>query len=115
MVLTLKDKVRAIVGRIPIGKVVYFGQICEVLANEFDTVTPALVVGYIMSGVPEKDYDLWPGWHRVVVKSGFVASLKLGHKGILQIELLRAEGVEVVDNVVDMSKYCLPTKDLFNS
>jgi alkylated DNA nucleotide flippase Atl1 len=107
--MTLKDQVRLIVARIPSGKVAYFGQIREVLAAEFDTHTTAQVIGWIMSGVPQKDYEQWPGWHRVVVKNGFVASLKLGYKGILQIELLRKEGVEIIENIVDMSKYCVST------
>jgi alkylated DNA nucleotide flippase Atl1 len=112
--MTVKQKVLEIVNRIPYAKVAYFGQICEVLAAEYDTYVTAQVAGWIMSGLKENEYHLCP-WHRVVVKSGFVASLKLGYKGILQIEKLREEGVEVIDNVVDMDKYCVPTKQLLQN
>lgn len=110
--LKLKPSVLAIVNRIPRGKVCYFGQLVEVLQMEHQITTTAHVVGWVMSGLKESEYNLCP-WQRVVVKNGFVASLKLGTKGLLQIELLKSEGINVVDNVVDMAKYCVNTKQLY--
>lgn len=102
-----KAKTLTIVAKIPYARVVTFGQIALLIG------TIPKVVGNIMSGMNEDEMQKYP-WQRVVSKNGFISSLKLGYKGMLQIELLQAENVEVdiLQNKVNMSKYQLSTQEL---
>jgi alkylated DNA nucleotide flippase Atl1 len=109
--MTLKEQVFEIVRRVPIGKVIYYKQISDILALEYDQFVSAQVVGWALSGMKPHELDLCP-WQRVVAKNGYIAALKLGSKGLLQVEILRSEGVEIIDNTVTMHKYCLNIEDL---
>jgi alkylated DNA nucleotide flippase Atl1 len=62
------------------------------------------VVGWILSGMTTEEWELIP-WHRVVSKSGFISSLKLGYKGELQRQLLLEEGCNISGDQVDMTKH----------
>jgi methylated-DNA-protein-cysteine methyltransferase related protein len=95
-----KNKILEIVRRIPPGKVIYFGQIAEL------TGIHPRVAGWIMSGMTPQECEGLPWW-RVVAKTGFVASLKLGYKGIAQKEMLEKEGYHLVGDHVDMGRHCL--------
>jgi alkylated DNA nucleotide flippase Atl1 len=97
----LKQKVFDTVNKIPLGGVVYFGQIASQVGSD------ARTVGWILSGMVVAEYDLIP-WYRVVSKNGYISSLKLGHKGLLQKQLLLKEGYIIIEDCVDMKK------DLFN-
>lgn len=98
------------VNMIPCGRVTSYGQVgCYIGLSGFS-------VGRILSSIPEKNWDKL-AWQRVVNKIGFISSLKLGEKGMLQIHLLNSEGVEVIDSIVDMKKYGFyfePKSDLFD-
>jgi alkylated DNA nucleotide flippase Atl1 len=95
-----KQQIIEIVRRIPEGRVIYFGQI-----GDLTGIHPR-VAGWIMSGMTPEDCEGLPWW-RVVAKTGFVASLKLGYKGIAQKELLEQEGYVLNGDHVDMQKHCL--------
>jgi alkylated DNA nucleotide flippase Atl1 len=95
-----KRKILEIVNKIPDNKVIYFGQISLL------TGIHPRVAGWIMSGMTPEECEGLPWW-RVVAKTGFVASLKLGYKGIAQKEMLINEGYTLYGDHVDMNKHCL--------
>jgi len=103
--LSNKAKVLAIVGRIPPQKVIYFGQISQLVG------LPPRVVGWILSGLSVAECEKVP-WYRVVAKDGFIASLKLGAKGIQQKLKLQAEGYGLQGDRVDMARHCLTDSEL---
>lgn len=101
-----KKLVFAITNCIPVGKVASYGMINQILnITHHKNLTP-LVVGNILSGMRSDEYDLCP-WQRVVGVNGTIPALKLGLRGSLQIQLLEIEGVNLIDNKVDMSSYCI--------
>lgn len=65
------------------------------------------MVGRLLSNMSPREwkYDAHYPRRRVINKQGVVSSLKLGEKGITQIDILKDEGVEVVDGKVDMKIY----------
>ena len=85
------------VGKIPMGKLVYFGQISKAVGGTAQTV------GWVLSGLSVEESRNIP-WHRVVAKNGYISSLKLGDKGHLQKMLLVDEGFEVVEDRVDIKR-----------
>jgi alkylated DNA nucleotide flippase Atl1 len=111
--MSLKNQVFDLVNSIPEGKVVYYGMVSNLLSQENQQIITAQMIGWILSGMKEDEYDKC-AWQRVVAKNGYISTLKLGGKGFLQIQLLENEGITVIDNTVDMLKYCL-TFDEFNS
>lgn len=106
----LKLKIFEIVNRIPFGKVAFYGQIADVSSRENFPVR-AQVVGWILSGMKTSEFEKCPWW-RVVAKNGFVASLKLGPKGLLQLEMLAKEKVEILNDFVNMDKFGLSLENL---
>ena len=92
------DRIYDVVRRIPKGKVCSYGEIARAVGN------PRLsrVVGYALHVNPQ------PGvipCHRVVTKEGRL-SPAFAFGGInMQANLLREEGVTVVDGYVDMERY----------
>jgi len=91
----LKIAILELVVKIPPQKIVYFGQIAQYLNSNPRTV------GWILSGLTQDECDAVP-WYRVVAKSGFISSLKLGFKGQVQREKLTKEGYTLNGDFVDM-------------
>lgn len=85
------EAVRALVDRIPAGRVSTYGDI----AAEAGLSSPR-IVGWIM----RTDSSDLP-WHRVVLASGRPAP----HLATRQLERLRAEGVVAVDGRVSLREY----------
>jgi alkylated DNA nucleotide flippase Atl1 len=128
---SIKAQIIEIVNKIPHGKVMYFGQIGKLIVNQKQmemnqkpnkeqineqfTGVSGQVVGFMLSGMPQEQWQLLP-WHRVVAKDGYISSLKLGAKGLIQKQLLLEEGVTIVDDRVDMAIHLFennPTNILF--
>ena len=87
---------------IPSGKVSSYGNI----ARAAGLPNGARQTVRVLHSMSEK-YDL--PWHRVIRSDGCIA-LREGAGRELQVELLRAEGVEVsVEGKVDMSRYAYCT------
>ena len=109
---SIKSQIIEIVNRIPSGQVMYFGQVGKLVinGNQVKSITDnyagvsGQVVGFVLSGMTQDQWSLLP-WHRVVAKDGFIASLKLGAKGLLQKQLLLEENVTIVEDRVDMDKH----------
>ena len=96
--MEIKSRLIELVSLIPKGKVIYYGQLARLLG------VSAQVVGWTLSGMKQEEWPNLP-WQRVVAKSGSISTLKLGQKGILQMDLLTQEGIDIVDETVDMTKY----------
>lgn len=94
----LKKAVFKVVSQIPDGKVMYFGQISDMVGSH------ARLVGFVLTGMNEEEMKKYP-WYRVVAKDGYISSLKLGAKGFLQKSLLEREGYNLNGDKVDMNEH----------
>ena len=92
------DQVYHFLATIPRGKVVTYGQIATLLGNPH----LARVVGNILHHNP--DADLYP-CYKVVNASGRLAPHFAFGGTDAQRQLLESEGIEVINNHVDLSKY----------
>jgi methylated-DNA-protein-cysteine methyltransferase-like protein len=93
--MTNKLRVLDIVSTLQYGQLTTYGSIAKRLE-----MGPR-EVGWIMSGLNETEQSNYP-WQRVVAKNGVISSLKLGARGMLQIEILKKEGFKIdKDQVVD--------------
>lgn len=86
---------------------VYFGLLAKVVGSN------ARSVGWVLSGMKREEWGQIP-WYRVVAKNGFISSLKLGEKGVIQKELLEHENYQIHADCVDMQEHCLTLKELEN-
>lgn len=96
--MTLKDKVYQLTKRIPKGKVTTYGAIAKKLR-----VGSARPIGNILHINPfAPDVPC----HRVVSSAGMLAK-NFGAKGKIatHAKRLRAEGIKIVNNRVDLKKY----------
>lgn len=84
--------------KIPNGKVVTYGQIATYLGNP----RLARVVGNILHNNP--DEDKYPCYKVVNAKGRLAPSFAFGGMD-KQKEKLQADGIEVYDDMVDLSKY----------
>ena len=88
----LRRQVFGYVLKIPVGRVVTYGDIAGLLG-----INPR-VVGSVMAGINDTDLDTLP-WHRVVGAGGTIPALKYGFRGQVQINLLKDEGLEFSENL----------------
>jgi methylated-DNA-protein-cysteine methyltransferase-like protein len=79
-----RERVYSIVRRIPVGKVMTYGQLAMVLGDGYTART----VGYVMHGA-DKDVP----WQRVINSQGKCSTGRLTIPINLQQEILEAEGV----------------------
>ncbi len=87
-----------VVKQIPKGTVATYGQVAALTGNK----RWARVVGYALHANPDPTHI---PCHRVVNREGAVSEAFAFGGGNRQVELLREEGVEVVDKKVDLEKY----------
>jgi methylated-DNA-protein-cysteine methyltransferase related protein len=99
--MTPKEQVIKLVNQIPAGKVSTFGEIAKQIQ---DHKISAQMVGWILSGMKSEEWELCP-WYRVVNKEGYISSLKLGTKGMVQKQTLLGEGYTLNEDNVDMQKH----------
>jgi len=92
-------RIYAVVSRIPRGRVATYGQIAELARLP----RQARLVGYALHTLPA---DSGVPWHRVVNAAGKISirSDGLGHDE-LQAQLLRREGVRLVDGAIPLARY----------
>lgn len=86
----MRDQVVEIVKSIPHGELMSYGQVADKLSSYYDIQTNARMVGRVLSSIPKSLWHNCPRW-RVVNKIGFVSTIKLGEKGMLQIKILEKE------------------------
>ena len=87
-----------VVKQIPKGAVATYGQVAALAGNK----RWARVVGYALHANPDPAHI---PCHRVVNREGAVSEAFAFGGGNRQVELLREEGVEVIDKKVDLEKY----------
>jgi alkylated DNA nucleotide flippase Atl1 len=106
------DLIYQIIQKVPKGKVIYYGQISDVLFVKYEIFLRAQVVGWMMSAM-KKNLDFQDcNWQRVVAKTGSISTFKLGLMGSAQVNLLEKEGVFLKDSLIDMKKFGLETDEL---
>jgi methylated-DNA-protein-cysteine methyltransferase related protein len=100
---TFYEQVYAVVRRIPVGKVTSYGRIAQMLG----AANAARAVGYALHALKDDDgrhRDV--PWQRVINSQGRITIVNRDHVADEQAALLRAEGVEVSDQLrVDMNRY----------
>lgn len=92
------EKIYEVVKRIPKGKVATYGQVARLAGNS----DWSRVVGYALHANP--DPDNIPCF-RVVNRFGKLAPAFAFGGADEQARLLRADGIEVINNSVDLNKY----------
>lgn len=92
------EKIYEVVAKIPKGKVATYGQVALLAGNP----RWSRVVGYALHANP--DPERIP-CHRVVDRFGSVSKAFAFGGENMQINLLKSEGVEITDGVVDLSIY----------
>lgn len=98
MEISMTDEIYEVVKGIPIGKVATYGQIATLVGDK----KLARVVGNVLHKNPNpKEIPC----HRVVNAKGEVAATFAFGGAPAQEELLRAEGIEVLNGKVDLLKY----------
>ena len=81
-----RERVLEIVRKIPVGKVMTYGQIAAILGDGYTPRT----VGFVMHAASGDDVP----WHRVVNSSGGCSTARITLPPDLQQKLLEREGVE---------------------
>lgn len=92
------DKIYDVVKQIPCGKVATYGQVALLAGNP----RWARVVGYALHVNPDPETIKC---HRVVNRDGMVSKAFAFGGENMQIQLLKDEGVEVIDGKVDLKIY----------
>jgi len=99
------EQVYAVVRRIPAGKVTSYGRVAQLLGRS----NAARAVGYALNALRDKpadpDFDPVP-WQRVINAQGRISIVNQEHSAQEQASLLRAEGVEVSEDLrIDFERY----------
>lgn len=98
------EQVYAVVRRIPPGKVTSYGRIAYMLARPH----AARAVGYALNNLKDQHDEKYANipWQRVINREGRISTVNREHGAHKQAELLRAEGVEVDEELrIDLDKY----------
>ncbi len=96
--LGFRQAVYAAVAVIPHGRVLGYGQVAAMLGSP----RAARQVGYALAALPP---DTTVPWWRVIRSDGSLALQGDPGRGPLQAALLQAEGVELLDWRVEMSRF----------
>ena len=96
--MTFRERVLHVVRQVPPGRVVSYGQVALWVGSP----RAARQVGGVLYGLREADGDV--PWQRVINARGGISTYKVG-AGELQVALLRAEGVEVAADGVDLARW----------
>lgn len=93
------ERVYALVRQIPCGRVTTYGSIGKALGLR----SSARMVGWAMHGLAGKNTDI-PA-HRVVNRFGALSGKNYFATPTLMRELLESEGIEFIDDVVNIKKH----------
>lgn len=92
------ERIYEVVKRIPYGRVATYGQVAAMAGNP----RWARVVGYALHVNPDPEHI---PCFRVVNRNGEVSKAFAFGGENMQIQLLQADGIDVKDGKVDLSKY----------
>lgn len=95
---SFRERVLATVRSVPPGRVTTYGTVALFAGSP----RAARQVGGVLYGLRHEETDV--PWHRVINAQGGISTFKVG-SGELQVALLEAEGVEVVDRAVDLNRF----------
>ena len=95
---TVYDRIYAIVGQIPPGKVATYGQVAQMVGG----CTPRMV-GYAMAALKYNNRPDVP-WQRVINRQGRI-TIRDPYGGVLQRQILEEEGVHF--DKADRVDFCL--------
>lgn len=102
------EQVYAVVRRIPAGQVTSYGRIASMLGRP----NAARAVGYALNALKDLDEENLPAgvipvpWQRVINAQGRISIVNREVGAEQQAALLRAEGVEVSDDLrIDLARY----------
>lgn len=93
-----REAVLEVVRAIPEGRVTTYGEVALLVGMP----NHARQVGAVLYGLRDSEADV--PWQRVINAAGGISTYKVG-SGELQVALLRSEGVEVVNDHVDLSRF----------
>lgn len=93
-----RQAVLDVVRAVPHGKVTTYGTVALLAGRP----RAARQVGAVLYGLRDSDADV--PWQRVINASGGISTFKVG-SGELQVALLVAEGVQVIDRKVDLKRF----------
>jgi methylated-DNA-protein-cysteine methyltransferase-like protein len=96
--MTFRERVLEVVRAVPPGRVVTYGQV----ATWAGSPRAARQVGATLFGLRDEDGDV--PWQRVVNAKGGISTYRVGG-GELQVALLRAEGVDVGPDGLDLRRW----------
>lgn len=100
----MKQELLELVRQIPYAHVTSFGRVAELLNIQYDIKTSGWMVWRMLSSMPKSERIACP-WRRVVNRVGYISSMKLGQRWIVQKQLLEKEWIDVINDSVDMKKY----------
>jgi len=92
----LSETIIAIIREIPSGKVLTYGEV----ARRADSPKSARLVSNLLHSCSDK-YSL--PWHRVINSQGKISLT--GIAGEEQKQMLQAEGIEIINGKIDLTKY----------
>lgn len=101
---SMKTELLELVREIPYARVTSYGMLAQILDIRYDIKTSGYIVGRLLSSMPQSERTTCP-WRRVVNKVGYISSLKLGRKWLLQKQLLEKEWLLIINDSVDIVKY----------
>jgi methylated-DNA-protein-cysteine methyltransferase related protein len=93
-----RSRVLRVVRAVPPGRVTTYGTVAAVAGSP----GAARQVGAVLRGLTDADADV--PWQRVINAAGGISTYKVG-SGELQVALLRAEGVEVENDRVNLRRF----------
>jgi methylated-DNA-protein-cysteine methyltransferase-like protein len=93
-----RDRIYAVIRRIPRGRVATYGQVAELAGLRGQ----ARLVGYALAAL---DHDSHVPWHRVVNARGAISLPPRGHSALMQRARLDAEGVEFRNGLIALDRW----------
>jgi methylated-DNA-protein-cysteine methyltransferase-like protein len=96
--VTFRERVLYVVRAIPSGRLMSYGEVAAWVGSP----RAARQVGGVLFGLRDDEEDV--PWQRVVNARGGISTFKVG-VGELQVALLRAEGLVVADQRVELTEH----------
>jgi methylated-DNA-protein-cysteine methyltransferase related protein len=103
----MKEEIYSLVQEIPKGRVTSYGLVAQQLDIRYDIKTSGWIVWRMLSTMSEGEWKAGLGcpWQRVINRQWYISTMKLGTKWLIQKQLLEREGIEIINDTVDMKKY----------
>lgn len=100
----MKPQILEILTRIPYWRITSYGHVAQLLDQHFGIKTSGRMVGKVLSSMTAEEQIRYP-WRRVINKQGYLPTMKLGERGLRHKMLIEKEGIEIINDIVDMKIY----------